>query len=78
MAPTLNWFSIELCNKAHFTLNNPDAPAIPAFEYNKYELKENGQALLKTTLLGAIDYSKIKEYQIQCELGKGLAIFDDN
>ncbi|KTD19153.1 VirK protein [Legionella lansingensis] len=60
----------------HFTLNDPSLPDTPAFGYSKFNLQANGHATLNITLMRAQDYSKVKTYQIECELGKGLTIFD--
>ncbi|RAP38651.1 hypothetical protein B1207_01870 [Legionella quinlivanii] len=59
----------------HFTLNDPFLPGTPAFGYSKFELTADGKAALKITLMRAADYSKVKEYSIQCHLGNGLNIF---
>ncbi|KTD08548.1 VirK family protein [Legionella jamestowniensis] len=60
----------------HFSLNEPSLPNKPSFTFSKYNLQDDGQALLDITIMKAENYKKVSNYQIRCELGKGLAVFD--
>lgn len=60
----------------HFTMDNPFLPNQPAFDYTKHFLSADGQAWLRVSVMRASDYTKVKEFQVDCELGKGLQIFD--
>lgn len=71
----------------HFSFNDPQlldilkqsAPQltdIPGFEYINYDIHKNGKVYIKTTLLLAIDNSKVTESSIRCELGHGFSVFD--
>lgn len=59
----------------HFTLNDPALPGIPAFGYSKFDIDTQGNASLKVTLMRAADYSKVDEFQVRCQLGKGMKVF---
>jgi len=59
----------------HFTINDPFQPGQPVFDYTKHVLTADGQAGLHVTVMRASDYSIVKEFQVDCELGKGLQIF---
>ncbi|MGQ3888780.1 VirK family protein [Legionella sp. CNM-1927-20] len=62
----------------HFTLNQPGAVGLPIFTNAKYDITADGKANIKITLMKATDYSRIQEYSLQCELGQGLTVFDNN
>lgn len=59
----------------HFTLNDPALPGEAVFGYSKFEINVSGAATVKITLLRAADYSKLREFQMRCELGKGFKVF---
>lgn len=59
----------------HFTLNDPFLPGQPAYDYTKHFLGADGQAWLRVSVLHATDYSIVKEFTVECELGKGLHVF---
>ncbi|QRN04429.1 VirK protein [Legionella sp. MW5194] len=59
----------------HFTINDPSLPGEAVFGYSKFEIHASGAATVKITLLRAADYSKIREFQMRCELGKGFKVF---
>ncbi|MFC3908405.1 VirK family protein [Legionella dresdenensis] len=61
----------------HFSLNDPMANGLPTFGYVKYTLLADSRASVKVTLMHATDYSKIAEYEIRCQLGEGLSVFDN-
>ncbi|ASQ46862.1 VirK family protein [Legionella clemsonensis] len=60
----------------HFSLNEPSLPNKATSTFSKYNLQDNGLALLDITVMKAKNYKKVSNYQIRCELGKGLTVFD--
>ncbi len=59
----------------HFTLNDPLALGIPTLDYTKYDVKADGTAQLKITVLNAKNYEQLSFYQINCKLGEGFNIY---
>ena len=62
-------------SQRHFTLDDPSMGGEPAFGYGKYMIYKDGTVTVKITLMRAADYSKVKDYQIRCELGHGFNVF---
>lgn len=60
----------------HFTLDDPSLKGTPAFGYGKYVIHADGHATLKITLMRASDYVKVNEFEIRCELGQGISVFE--
>ncbi|WP_419419108.1 VirK family protein [Legionella sp. D16C41] len=60
----------------HFSLNQPGAVGEPTLTNGKYDINADGKVVIKLTLMKASDYSRIQDYNLQCELGSGLTVFE--
>ena len=59
----------------HFTMDDPVRRGAPVYDYSKFTINAEGDALIKTTAMSAIDYEPLASHQINCELGKGFKVF---
>lgn len=62
----------------HFTLDEPMLPGKPAIDYSKFNINADGSVGLQITVMDAKDYHLVTNQKLNCELGKGLQVFDDN
>jgi hypothetical protein len=59
-----------------FTLNNPNFLDVPVFEYNKYTIGTDGKVSIKVTTMKATTYEKLASHEVQCTLGVGFKVFE--
>jgi len=59
----------------HFTLNSSAGEGIPAYDYTKYDITEDGGVSVQVTQMRATDYSVISTSSIECQLGKSFKIY---
>ena len=59
----------------HFSLDDPNAQGEPVFDYSKFNLDTEGNALIKITMMSAQNYEKLASYRMNCGLGKGIQVF---
>lgn len=59
----------------HFTLNNPVSPNKGVYEFVRYTIS-NDNVNLKTDLLDAVTYTKLREqHSFDCKIGSGVRFY---
>ena len=58
-----------------FTLDNPNFPRTPIYEYVTYSIKDNNSLQLTTEVLNAEHHPLTEMFSFTCEIGKGAKIY---
>ncbi|STX30036.1 VirK protein [Legionella beliardensis] len=60
----------------HFTLNNPQAPGKPIYEFVRYTITNKNYVNLTTQALDAVNYTPVADsFSFNCEIESGAKIY---
>lgn len=60
----------------HFTMNNPNFPDRPVYEFTRYTLSEDNTVTLNGTVLDAVHYTPLSnKFSFTCKIDSGVKIY---
>jgi hypothetical protein len=60
----------------HFTMNNPQFPSKPVYEFIRYSISNDNSVVLTETVLNPVDYSPLtNKFTLNCKIDESTRIF---